>query len=294
MNTRTLLNLALVAIAILLGWVVFYKPGIAPEPPSPPLTPLDPEHIQAIRIAHKFREEIQLERKEGNWFITAPIQAPANKAMVETLLGIAQTPSLSRYPIEDVALANLGLEPPEAHLSLDGVAIAFGTIEPLNQRRYALREDTIHLISDDAFQTVASSTARFVDPALLPGNHPITQIRLPQVTDYGGNPKVSPKGTITLRRNQDGWIAEGSSGEVASEAIAKLVEAWQQHTAQQVKLKGDRATLATIEIRREGVPPVYFDLQASLPRLILVRSDLGVQYHLSPPAWNTLFQLPRK
>lgn len=293
MNTRTLLNLALLAIAGLLTWTVLYEPGIAPEPVPLPLTSINAERIQTIRVAYKSRQEIQLERKQGNWFVTAPIQAPANAPMVETLLNIAKTSSHSRYPVQDMNLGNLNLEPPEARLTLDDLTLAFGTTEPLHQRRYVLLKNTVHLISDNAFQAIASGAADFVDPALLPGDHAITELRLPQVTLNAGNPKVSPKRTITLHRDQDGWIAKGADGKPTSEAIAKLVKAWQQHTAQQVELKGNRATLVTIEVQREGAPPIHLELLAALPRLILARSDFGVEYHLSAPAWNTLFRLPR-
>ncbi|ADJ27435.1 DUF4340 domain-containing protein [Nitrosococcus watsonii] len=293
MNTRTLLNFALLAIAGLLAWAVFYEPGIKPEPVLSPLTSINAERIQTIRLAHKSRQAIQLERKQGNWFVTAPIQAPANTPMVETLLSIAKTPSYSHYPVQNINLSNLNLEPPEARLTLDGLALAFGTTEPLHQRRYVLVKDRVHLISDNAFQAVASGTADFVDPALFPGDYAITELRLPQVTIEAGNPKVSPKRTIVLRRTQETWSAEGTNGKPTSEAIAKLVKAWQQHTAQQVELKGNRATLVTIEVQREGVPPIQLELLATLPRLILARSDFGVEYHLSVSAWNTLFQLPR-
>jgi hypothetical protein len=293
-NTRTLLNLALVAIVILLALVLFYEPGTEPKPVPPPLTSVDPNHIQAIRIAHEAHEEIQLERKEGSWLLTAPIQAPANESMVEVLLGITKTASHSRYSVQDLNLTSLGLEPPEARLYLDDLAIAFGTTEPMSQRRYVLLGDTVHLISDTVFRTIASNTPDFVDPTLLPGDHPITELRLPRVTGSAGDPEISPKHTITLRQDQGHWIADGISGKKpTSEAIAKLVRTWQQSTAQRVELKGDKAALVTLEIQREGVPPIHFELLATLPRLVLARPDFGVQYHLPATAWKTLFQLPQ-
>jgi hypothetical protein len=291
MNARILLNLSLAAIVILLALVVFYKPGTKPEPVLPPLLSVDPHHIQTIRVASKSHEEIQLKRKEESWLLTAPIQAPANESMVEALLGIVKTISHSRYPVQDLNLTNLGLEPPEARLYLDDLIIAFGTTEPLNQRRYVLLGDTVHLISDTIFRTIISNTPDFVDPALLPGNHPITELRLPQITGSAGDPKISPKHTITLRQNQDHWIAEGIDNKPSSEAIAKLVGTWQQYTAQRVELKGDKAALVTLEIQREGVPPVHLEILATLPRLVLARPDFGVQYHLPATAWKTLFQL---
>lgn len=293
MNTRTLLNLVLAALTAFLAWIVFYEPGAAPEAAPPSLTSIASDSIQTLRVVHQSRPEIQLERTQEGWFMTAPLQAPADESKIETLLSIAQTPSHSRYPSQDLNLAKLGLDPPEAQLRLDSLAIAFGSTEPLKQRRYILLEDTVHLISDTLFETLIADAPSFVNPELLPGDYPIVELRFPQVAGRLNNPKVSPKHTITLRQEQGTWSAEGTVNQPSNEAIAKLVKAWQQHTAEQVELKGDRATLATIEIQREGAPPIHFELLATLPRLTLARPDLGIEYRLFGSAWGTLFQLPQ-
>lgn len=295
MNTRTLLNIFLTAIVILLAWVIFYKPGVNPEPVLPPLTSVDPEQVQTLRVVHNNpHEEINLKRQEGKWFLTTPIHAPASSSAVETLLGIAKTPSHSRYPVQNLDLAKVGLESPKARLYLDKLAIDFGTTEPLNQRRYVLLKDTVHLIDDTFFRTVNSDAPEFVDPALLPGNYPITELQLPRVTISRGNPNVNAKHTITLHQDNKGhWLAEGMDNPPSSEVIAKLVETWQQYTTPQVALKEDKAVLATIEIQRKGAPPVHMELLAALPRLVLARPDFGVQYDLPAPAWKALLQLPQ-
>ena len=295
MNTRTLLNIFLAAIVILLALVIFYKPGVKPEPVPPPLTSVDPEQVQTLRVVHNNpHEEINLKRQEGKWFLTAPIHAPASRSVVETLLDIAKTPSHSHYSVQSLDLAKVGLKSPKARLYLDKLTIDFGTTEPLNQRRYVLLKDTVHLIDDIFFRTVNSDTPKFVDPALLPGNSPITELRLPQVTISRGNPNVNAKHTITLHQDNKGhWLAEGMDNPPSSEVIAKLVETWQQYTTPQVALKEDKAVLATIEIQRKGAPPVHMELLAALPRLVLARPDFGVQYDLPAPAWKALIQLPQ-
>ena len=50
MSSRTLLNLILVLVAIFLGLVVFYKPGIEPPPVPQAITALDPETVSSIHI----------------------------------------------------------------------------------------------------------------------------------------------------------------------------------------------------------------------------------------------------
>jgi hypothetical protein len=295
MNTRILLNIVLAAIVIFLALILFYEPGTKkPEPALSPLTSVNPDQVQAIRVVHnKPHEEIHLERKEEKWFLTTPIHAPANTSIVETLLSIAETPSYSHYPAQGLDLVKLGLKPPKVRLYLDNLAIDFGMTAPLNQRRYVLLEDTVHLINDAAFHTITSGAPKFVNPALLPGNYPITELRLPLVTISGGNPNVDVKHTITLRQDKGQWIAEGIDNPPSSEAIAKLVEAWQQYTTQQIDLKENKPVLATIEIQRKGASPVHLELLSALPQLVLARSDFGVQYNLPAPAWKTLFQLPQ-
>lgn len=293
MNIRTLLNLVLVVVAALLALIVFYQPGIEPEQTPPPLTSADTEQIDTIRRIQEGREELRLERKEEGWFITAPIQATANPAKVKAFLEIAQAPSHSHYSIKEMDLSLVGLEPPKASLYLNDLAIDIGTTEPLNQRRYVRLGEVVHLIDDNPgiSSIVALDAAGFVHTALLPGSAAITQLRLPKVEGSARSPTIDPKQTITLRQEQDTWIAEGTDNKPTSKEIADLVAAWQQQTAQQIKFKGDKAVLATVEVQRKGKPPIHFEILSTLPRPVLGRSDIGIQYHLPGVTWNTLFKL---
>lgn len=297
MNIRTLLNLVLVIVATLLALVVFYKPGLEPEQEPPPLTSVDTGQIQNIRIVQEGHDEIRLERKEDKWFITAPIHIRADSSTVKALLEIAHAPSHSHYSVKDLDLSRAGLEPPKAHLYLGDLAIAFGTTEPLKGRRYVLLEnsDTVHLIDDNdsAFPTVISGTATFVNTALLPGDQAITQLQLPQVKGTAGDPEINPDKTITLRQEQGAWVTEGTDKKPSSEAIVKLIDAWQQQTARRVEMRGDKAVLATIEVQRKEAPPVHFEILSTLPRPVLARPDVGIEYHLPGLAWNTLFKIPQ-
>ncbi|BAW79917.1 hypothetical conserved protein [Candidatus Nitrosoglobus terrae] len=294
MHTRTLLNLALTAIVIVLGLVFFYEPGSKAD--SPPLTSISSDKIEAIRVIHnESHEEIHLERKEGKWLLTAPIHGPANMLVVKTLLDVAKTKSYSHYPVQNLDLTKLGLSSPKNRLYLNDLAIDFGVTAPLNQNRYVLLADTVHLIDNTAFHTITSAAPKFLDPALLPDHHPISRLQIPQVTISNGNPNVNPKNVITLYQKEGQWVAEGIGidNPPSSETIATLINAWQQYTVQQIGLKGDKTVLATIEIEQKGASPIHLDLLSDLPQLVLVRSDFGVQYNLPAPAWKTLFELPQ-
>ncbi|CAB1277100.1 DUF4340 domain-containing protein [Candidatus Nitrosacidococcus tergens] len=299
MNTRILLNLGLSAAVIILALIFFYGPDKSEDKvETSPLTSTNADKIDTIKIIHtQSQNQIQFKKKEkGKWEIVAPIQAPANIVKVETLLDILKTPSYSHYSVENINLGELKLNLPEINLYLNNTKFGFGSTEPINHRRYVLLKDTVHLVDDIVFPSISGNSAKFVDPALLPGNKEITEIHLPLVTTSGGNPNVDVKHTIILKQEKGHWTAEGTTDHrFSTGSIVKLVQAWQDQTTRQVDLRGNKAVLATIEvIQGEGTAPIRFELLSDLPQLILARPDFGVQYNLPALAWKNLFQLTQE
>ncbi|CAH9019449.1 DUF4340 domain-containing protein [Candidatus Nitrosacidococcus sp. I8] len=296
MNTRTLLNLGLSAVVVILALIFFYGPDKSEDKvETSPLTSINADKINTIKIAQtQSQNEIRFERKEkGIWEIATPIQAPANIVKVETLLSILKTSSYSHYSVENLNLGELKLSSPEINLYLNDIKFSFGATEPINHRRYVLLKDTVHLVDDIVFPSISGNSAKFVDPALLPGNKEITEIHLPLITTSGGNPNVDVKHTIILKQEKGHWAAEGTTNhKFSTGSIVKLIQAWQDQTTRQVDLRGNKAVLATIEvIQGEGTNPIRFELLSDLPQLILARPDFGVQYNLPALAWKNLFQL---
>jgi hypothetical protein len=71
----------------------------------------------------------------------------ANQTKIEGLLEITQTKSIRRFEAPP-DLAEFGLSPPQAILTLNKTRIEMGTLHPMNKRRYMRIGNLIHLIND--------------------------------------------------------------------------------------------------------------------------------------------------
>ncbi len=111
------------------------------------LTSLYPDQVSLIVIENSKESVIRLERKANGWILTQPSAAKADDDMVNRLLEIAQSNSIRRFkPTQD--LAQYGLNPPQAVLTLNKTRIEMGGLHPMNQRRYVRTGNLIHLIND--------------------------------------------------------------------------------------------------------------------------------------------------
>jgi hypothetical protein len=140
MERRLRLNLTLLAVACLLGLLVWQ----AQSPGMPPLTPLDPGEIESIVISDLAGRQVALHKREGVWLSGS---APADAGRIAQLLRICRTPSLDRFTPSG-ELTPFGLEPAPIRLRIDQLTLDFGATDPLNGWRYVRIGERIHLIAD--------------------------------------------------------------------------------------------------------------------------------------------------
>lgn len=155
MSRRTLLNLVLSGLVVLLGLIIWW---VQPEP-LPTLTDLQPEQVENIRIADDSGREILLVRQKGTWLLG---QAPADVKRIEQLLGICNTTSLNRFPAPLERLQEFGLQPPAILLRLNDLELAFGSNDPINGWRYVRIDDQIHLIGDGFHHHLTAPASEFL------------------------------------------------------------------------------------------------------------------------------------
>jgi hypothetical protein len=107
---RKHLNLALAAAVLVLAAATYFSRE-QPEPPPPPLTALKADDINRILVRHAGRDDIRLEKRGATWWLTAPVEARAERIEVGALLELAGRASQRRYPAAEMDLAKLGLAP---------------------------------------------------------------------------------------------------------------------------------------------------------------------------------------
>lgn len=166
MTARWLLNLLLLALVILLGFMIRHEVNRAQTPPT--LTDLVAADLLRIEIAREGEPTIRLGQSLQGWRLEEPLQIDADPARVDQLLAILSTPVHRSIPAETAALGELGLASPKLRLRLDALELAFGGIEPVSQYRYVSSDGLVHLIDDRFYHLLIAPPLDAVSRRLLP------------------------------------------------------------------------------------------------------------------------------
>jgi hypothetical protein len=280
MSARNLLNLALVAIAIILGLVVYFKPGLEPEPTTQPLTTLlAPEEASGIHIDRITRDPLSFIKRSDRWYLMNNEQElPASIFQVQALLRLLNTTSTRRYAADTVDLKALGLEPPQATVTIDDVEILFGNTEQLENNRYALVDETVHLVDDRYQHLVNADWTNFVERGLVPADRIIRTLQLPDMT-------------LTFTDSNQWQLSPGNQ-DISADAVQQLLDHWKNASALYARRYDGSKSDETVTLEFSDTPETLtFRVIARSPELVLARPDWGIQYHFTGGMEQSLLPL---
>lgn len=163
MSRYARINLALLAfiIAVALFLVLTTRDDTARSPVR--VTGISGGGISRISIRREGKENIDFIRDGGTWRMTSPRQAGVNSSRIDAMLDVLQARSYAQLHAGEYDLQRFDLKEPAAVLMLDGHTIYFGGTNPLEDRRYIMYEDTIHLINDGLFHQLQQPPEFFIN-----------------------------------------------------------------------------------------------------------------------------------
>jgi hypothetical protein len=266
MRSRWLINLLLLAAIGLLALVALYEPGIEPEPETQTVTALQQGQIDTIRIHRPPRDDLVLARGDHDeWFIEGQTRLPAEPFQVNALLRLAEQAAARSYPASGLDLVKLGLDPPRASVMLGSTQVDFGVSEPLGGLRYVRVGDQVHLTPDIYQYLIDADFTQFVRRQLLPAQAAIRGLRVP---------------AFALTKTGHDWEIEPQQ-ELTADRVQQLIDNWQQASALRVKGAAVTAGGERIEVLLDDpAQPLVFLITAREPELVLLRPDLGIEYHM--------------
>jgi hypothetical protein len=268
MSARSLLNLAMAGIAIGLALTAWFRPGLEPPAAPQPITMLSPAQVSHIQISRLQRPMLTFTRQADNWLLAGDPPLPASPFQVNALLAILQAEAARSYPAESLDLKELGLDPPQATMTLGDTTLLIGNTEPLDNMRYVQHGETIYLVTDRYQHLINAGRTNFIERRLLKDGTVITRLVLPD---------------LTLAQDSDGhWELIPDNSEISADAIQLLLSNWQQASALSIRpyVPGKAGTNITLVIDGSETPLV-FELASRTPQFILARPDLGIEYHFS-------------
>jgi len=139
-------NWLLTALILLLGILAWQEHQTASAPQT--VTSLDPARVSRIRLWQNEKLLAELVKQNDQWHWQPGDRPLEDGKWVNTLLHLAELPSLHRFPVEESRLQAFGLKPPRYRLELDDQVLDFGMPDPASGLRYLRVGKTIHLITD--------------------------------------------------------------------------------------------------------------------------------------------------
>lgn len=274
---RTQLNMGLAAAVLGLAVAVW----VSREQPEQllPLTPFAESDLTSITIRHPDARDIRLEKQDGNWRLVEPVSAPTDALEINSLLGLAKLEIKRSLPIGEVALAELGLDPPRYTVTLNDVELGFGDTEPIEYRRYVRADSQVALVTDPPGAAMDADYSDLLAKELLPSGARIQRIEVPG---------------LAVRRSDDGngWVADGAA-DATSDQLQGFVSAWRNARAMWNARMPDGAGSDGDTVRialDDGI--VELRVAAREPQLLIDRADYGVRYTLSKADADKLLTLP--
>ena len=270
MYKNNILNLVLFLVVISLASVIYFSEEASTELDR--LTALDVADITSISIQHNNNTTAIEKQADGHWQITQPVNIAANDFRIRSALELVNAPVHSRYPVNEINLANIGLDKPVTTIKFDELSIAFGIVNPATELRYLRLGDSIYTIEDAYYPLLSSHFGTLVSLNLLAKNSRIEKLILVNQT---------------ISRDDKGFWQSNIA--ISADRINETIEHWQDYQAFGVHSYMEREPLGEVFIYLDNQQqPVSFIITDTDPWLILARPEIGLEYHLDIEAYDNL------
>ncbi|MES9911503.1 MAG: DUF4340 domain-containing protein [Candidatus Sedimenticola sp. 4PFRAG1] len=278
MEKRSLINLGLLVVMLLLATLVWFTTDDNGEKRFQPLTGLNPSTIGQITLANNNGPTFTLQRGPSGWTMTTPYQVEANVPRINILLDIVSTPSFEQHPAPADRLKEFGLDKPRAELLLNDTKLVFGGTHPYNYRRYVLIDGTLHLTNDNFPHHFLALAEDFISHSLLKEGSRVEQIRTPG---------------WRLFHTGQGWQLDPPVEGISADQLLAKVSDWENTWVSKVQKSPVEPATEFVEVSIQGSQrPIRFGLINTERELLLVRDDLGLAYRL--PAASKLLESPKR
>jgi hypothetical protein len=270
-DKRLWINLGLLVFIVLLS-AVLLLPEDNTEQVLPQLTTIEQNDIVKIEVLRKNLDNFEFHKQGEVWRMTSPLQLLANNSRINAMLRLLKTESHGQLNPANVNLDGFALSDPIITLKLDEQVFQFGNTDAIDQRRYVLFKESIHLTNDSLYALLTTNAAFFADTKLLPKDIEINAIQFPE---------------NKIELIDDQWRMK-TLMDIKPDQLKRVVFNWKEAAAVSVSKYTAPEAESTISITfSEGIT-INFTIVSTEPHLILGRKDLGIQYHLGSDVTDKL------
>jgi len=262
MTKRSWLNMVLLLAVLLLAALVYFEPGKQPQQ-QVPLLSVNSAELKQLEINRSDTESVQLQRRDGRWYLQSPVEVAADEFVVEQIISFLSQPSLQRYSATGLGLAKYGLQPARVRLVVDGLELSFGRVNPLNSHLYVMVADVLHMVLQNEISMLLKDWSGYVSMAPLP-EEVLVRLELP--------------GLGKLAREAQGWRYEGDKSPQSADQLQMLVDAWGAARALQVRQLSEVVATEAIVLGFSSGAVMRMSVLQTADELVLQHVDLGLEY----------------
>jgi hypothetical protein len=275
-SRRWIINYVLFVLIVIFTYVgnrFGVTTGYQPQQRISTLKPADIETV-AIQTADA---SLRLRRDAQGWLLEAPIRWPANSINIERLLSIVNSETDSRLAANEINLATLGLQFPEAVLTFNDTQLLFGATNNIGERRYIMIGSTVFLLPDIHLTFFSQGLTGIVDRRLLPRRYRLETLKLSEFD--------------ISRDANDSWQVIDAEG-FGPDQIAHLVDNWQDLEATKIK-PFDTGAMPRQKLAAslaDGSRHEFFVMSIA-PEIVIAHPQIGLQYHFPADLYYQLISL---
>jgi hypothetical protein len=274
MQSRNLLNLALALLVAGLVLFVYLRP--APQVAAQlDISNLDAGQVTHVVIQRPGQAELALQKRAGQWFISAPFRARADNLRVEKILKILSAKSAQSFAATD--LARFGLDRPLLQLTIDGQTFAFGTQHPLTNEIYVATQGRVYLLPPSHFASASASAPDFASKMLFAPDE---------------NPLGFAFPGFTLTQDQGKWSRRPPGPDLSQDSLNQWADEWRRAIAVIAQPYAQGNPLEQFSVRLSNGKTVPFQILQREPELVLLRGDENMQYHFPNAIGKRLLEPP--
>jgi hypothetical protein len=271
--------LALTAAVAGLAYVLLQKDDESADQPAA-VSSLKVAQVTRVKLARRTRsgsaDELTLEKRDGQWRITAPFTARADVFAVERLLSIVEAKASSRLPATD--LARFGLDSPPLMLTANEVAIAYGSINQTTREQYVMTGNQVYVLPLDYAAALPRSVDVMLDKALFAADEK--------------NPVRFDLPDFTVALEEGTWAIAPIASEAGADERNAWVEAWKNASALTVALHAGPPPSESVKVTLKDGRTITLGIAERTPDIVLVREDDHVAYHFFADAGRKLLLPP--
>jgi uncharacterized protein DUF4340 len=266
MKSKVIVNLVLVLLLTGLVLYAFFRPKEQSDP-GVRLTQLRRDEITRISVEHRGSPAFHLQKRDGTWRISAPLQSRADPTQVDRLTDIVTATAKHKLPPGE--LSGYGLDPPQVKLTLNEQAFAFGRINDVTNEQYVATAGEVYLVAPFHGYGIPIEITKLVSRKLL------DDLEVPVAFDFGRYRIVKDdRGTWTI----EGAYPAQQGNLPSQDDFNRWADEWRFTSslgAEPGRIRGkDR-----LVVHFKGGKKATMEIVQKKPEFLLVRGDENMQYH---------------